>query len=360
MANKYSKYYTPLPVARQLMGLVQFKDHCNVVDICCGSCNLLSAAREQNKKLDYLGVDIDPVETPDFRIIKDDGRVFARKHPKQFDYALANPPFGNSGKDSLAESLFVGDYVGINSSRLEIEMLVANLLLLKKDGVLLIILPSTTVDGTSTINIRRTIAAKHHIHSIINMPLNAFCPHRIKCSAIIIEKRKNNGGVATQTYSMNSDYLLTKTGAINHKDIAAGNWTKTTAKTKPPFSIHQGKIPSQMFSETGEEVLHSGKFATNWMPSVRFAQIPEQTTTMIYAEPGDILISRIGASAGQKMLYSGPVKLISDCLLIVKKPTTEEARNILQMDMGKLVKGLSTPHITATNIYEQYCSLYMD
>ena len=360
MANKYSKYYTPLPVASQLMGLIKINDHSNVVDICCGSCNLLSVAKQKNKKINCTGVDIDPVETPDFRIIKDDGRLFATNHANQFDYALANPPFGNSGENSFAESLFIGDYDGINSSRLEIEMLIANLLLLKEDGVLLIILPSTTIDGTSTINVRRTIAAKHHIHSIIDMPLNAFCPHRIKCSAIIIEKQKNVNRVATQLFSMNSQYTLTKTGSIDHEDISDGNWSKTKTKNKPSFLIHQGKIPSQLFSQTGEEVLHSGKYAANWSPCVRFTEIPEQHTKMIYAETGDILISRIGASAGQKMIYSGPAKLISDCLLIIKNPTKEEAKNILKMDMRKLVKGLSTPYVTATNIYEQYCSLYLD
>lgn len=360
MANKYSKYYTPLPVASQLMNLLQIKDHSSVVDVCCGSCNLLSVAKQKNKKINCTGVDIDPVESCDFHIIKGDGRSFATNHTNQFDYALANPPFGNSGENSFAASLFIGDYAGINSSRIEIEMLIANLLLLKEDGVLLIILPSTTVDGTSAMNVRRTIAAKHHIHSIIDMPLNAFWPHRIKCSALIIEKRKNDRHIATQLFSMNSQYTLTKVGSIDHNDIANGNWSETKPKNKPSFLIHQGKISSQMFSQTGQEVLHSGKYAANWSPCVRFTRVPEQNTKMIYAETGDILISRIGASAGQKAIYNGPEKLISDCLLIIKKPTKEETTNILKMDMRKLVKGLSTPYVTATNIYEQYCSLYLD
>lgn len=359
MGNSYSKYYTPLPVASSLMSLIELTDNSKVIDICCGSCNLLSTAKQLNAKVECIGVDVSPAETSKYCIIEDDGRTYAINHMSKFDCALANPPFGSSNENSFAELLFVGEYSGITSSRLEVEMLVANLILLKEDGVLLIILPTTIVDGTSTVNVRRTIAARHYVRTIIDMPLNSFYPHKIKCSAIIIEKRKNESGMATQVYRMNDRFELEKAGEIKQDAISMGNWSKRLAHCKQLFSIHQGKISSQMFSQTGEEVLHTGKYAADWQPSIRFMQTSMVDDKVVRAENGDILISRIGASAGQKRVYDGPSKLISDCLLIIKNPTKEVAFNIMQMDMRQLVKGLSTPHITAADIYERYSLLYM-
>ena len=70
----------------------------------------------------------------------------------------------------------------------------------------------------------------------------------------------------------------------------------------------------------------------------------------IMAESGDILISRVGASAGQKCIYQGATKYISDCLIIIKSPTSELVKMIMDLDFNSLVSGLTTPHITIKNI----------
>jgi len=42
---------------------------------------------------------------------------------------------------------------------------------------------------------------------------------------------------------------------------------------------------------------------------------------LVYAESGDIIVSRIGKSAGQWYIYLGEKILISDCLYRIKDPT---------------------------------------
>ena len=359
MSHDYSKYYTPLPVADALVSLITMPNHSKVIDICCGSCNLLSTAMQYNPQIDCVGVDVSLVDSSKFDVLHEDGRTYAMNHQQEYDFALANPPFGSSGKDSFSEILFVGAYKRITSSRLEIEMLVANLMLLKEKGVLLIILPSTFVDGASMINVRRVIAANHHIRAIIEMPLNAFQPHRIKCRAIIIEKRKNCQGETTQIYNMDNKFELNKLSEIKQIDVLNGHWSSNNSTSKPTFAICQGTISSQMFSDSGVEILHTGKYAVDWKPSIRYMNTLEQDKKMVFANKGDILISRVGASAGQKMVYEGAPTLISDCLLIVKNLTESERTNIMQMDLRKLVKGLSAPHVTATDIYKWYSLQYM-
>lgn len=359
MKKDFSKYYTPSSVATALIKLIEFKNHSSVVDICCGSGNLLNAAKQNNRTLQCYGVDIKDTNVTDFVFTKGDGREYAGNHLNTFDYSLANPPFGRieSKEDSYSDILFQNQYSTINSHRIEIEMLIANLTLLKENGTLLIILPSTVVNGTSSINVRKTISDHHFIQAIVDLPYNAFAPEKIKCSALIIQKKANNSQFTT-LYHMNTSFKISKVQTLSVNDIKKGIWHKANDCCCLAFSINQGKISSQNFSDDGViEVLHTSKYSTHWKPSIRLVKTLT-SSEYICASDGDILISRIGASAGQKCIYHGKSKYISDCLLIIKKPSLEVTKQIMDLDLTTLVSGLSTPHITATSIYNFYNSVY--
>ena len=62
MNNDFSKYYTPINVALPLVKMIKFKTNSNVIDICCGSGNLLQAAKNVKNTLFCSGVDIENVE----------------------------------------------------------------------------------------------------------------------------------------------------------------------------------------------------------------------------------------------------------------------------------------------------------
>lgn len=357
MKNDFSKYYTPINVALPLVKMIKFKTNSNVIDICCGSGNLLQAAKNVKNTLFCSGVDIENnLLESNIDIVKNDGRRFALEHVGEYDYALANPPFGQTNSAEYSDALFRDSYELIRSSRLEIEMLIANLIILKENGILLIILPSTIVTGVSTINIRKCLAKNHFISAIIDLPLNAFYPEKIKCSALIVEK-KARVNKETKTYQMDESYEIVKQCSIGYNDMINGIWYKKIYKNTPEFNIKQGSISSQDFADVGEEVLHTGKRCISWNPTIRYAQLsPNRSYTMV--EDGDIIISRIGASAGQKCLYTGKQKYISDCLFVIKTKTKEITNQIMNLDLEPLVGGLSTPHLTATNIIGLYNETY--
>ena len=356
MGKDYLKYYTPADISTALVNLLDFKNDCTVVDICCGSGNLLNAAKRTDKTLKCHGVDIIDVSGRNDVFCKSDGRAYALKNIGKFDYALANPPFGRSEPNDYTHKLFCGKYAAIVSSRIEVEFLVANLCVLKDSGVLLIILPSTIIEGTSTINVRRVLAKNHFVSSIIRLPLNSFAPERIKCCALIIQKKPNRAR-ATTFYEMTEFFEIHKLRNISSADMNNGNWCDITFLNDLHFTIRQGKISSPYFCNNGIEVLHTGKRSENWHPTIRLAKLPAETN-LIMAEDGDILISRIGASAGQKCIYHGPDRYISDCLLLIKSPDSILSQRIIGLDFLPLVTGLSTPHITAQSIYQLYAKTY--
>lgn len=358
MSVNYSKYYTPLAVAKQLVSLISFPDHSKVIDICCGSCNLLSAAYNINNTLQCLGVDIHPSAPSSYCTVQSDGRHYATEHIGEYDFALANPPFGKSEDSEYSTTLKEKSTIGVVSSRIEIQMLVANLLLLKKGGTLLIILPSTVVDGSVCINIRKKLAANYYLRAIVDMPINAFHPSRIKCSALVIENKINACCQPTTLYSMNSDFQISKECTLSSDLVISGQWTSHKYTSCNEFTIVQGKISSNEFTESGIEVLHTSKIAEHWVPSTRYTSSICAEKKSLRVISGDLIISRIGVSAGSVYEYTGEAKLVSDCLLIVKEPSETVKKRILAMDLTKIVKGLSTPHITASSIYTLYCATY--
>lgn len=358
MSVNYSKYYTPLAVAKQLVSLINFPDHSKVIDICCGSCNLLSAANHINNTIQCLGVDIHPSVSNYYCTVQADGRHYAMEHIGEYDFALANPPFGKSQDSDYSTMLMKKSTIGIVSSRMEIQMLLANLLLLKEGGTLLIILPSTVVDGSTSINIRKKLAANYYLRAVVDMPINAFHPSRIKCSALVIENTINTYCYPTTLYSMNSDFQISKECTLSSDVILCGQWTSHMHTSCKEFTIVQGKIPSNEFTESGIEVLHTAKTAEHWTPSTRYTSPMSADIKSLKATTGDIIISRVGVSAGSVHEYTGEAKLVSDCLLVVKEPSEIVRKRILGMDLKKLVRGLSTPHITASSIYTLYCAIY--
>ena len=81
------KFYTPPMLAECLIQLIPQRKYDNIIDICCGSWNLLEAARKQFSVGYYVGVDIDEeAKAHCFKnatFLREDGRTFALQEKKK-------------------------------------------------------------------------------------------------------------------------------------------------------------------------------------------------------------------------------------------------------------------------------------
>ena len=183
----YSKFYTPPIIATALINELCISEPHKVIDICCGSCNLLLAAKKKWNKVLLYGVDLfqnSSVKNVTFE--KNDGRKYAVDHSNEYELVLANPPFDSVNSKRQFPDLFVDEFKNITTSRLEIEMFIANLKLLQTGGVLLIIMPSSFVEAEKFRKIRAIIAEKYYIESIIKLDENTFGSSKINSYALII------------------------------------------------------------------------------------------------------------------------------------------------------------------------------
>ena len=358
----YTKFYTPPAIAELLIKQIHIKAPSSIIDICCGSCNLLYAARKKWRHATLLGVDIIKHSNINVNCIVSDGREYAVDNAGKYSLVLANPPFDFVKKKREHSGVFseiAGAKLKYETNRLENEMLLANLKLLNTNGTLLIIMPNTFVESDRNINIRAFLASHYYVQKIIRLPRETFGIANIGTYAIIIKKcipRKKLTRLI-DVRLLAGEYKTIEMEEWSQKHILDGHWhpEKFCQCKNNSFDIKRGTISSHLFSISGEPVLHTAKSQSIWIPSVRC--VSQRPLNEVYAESGDILISRIGKSAGQWHVYNGNRILISDCLYRLKDTNGEIARNLAGEKYGFSKRGVSTPYITINDFLNWYDSL---
>lgn len=355
----YSKFFTPPIIADLLISQLEIQEPFSVIDICCGSCNLLFAAKKKWKMVRLFGVDIEQ-HTPDcVDFIQMDGRKYSIDHEKQFSLVLANPPFDSVSEKGQFIELYNDISMNVASSRLEIEMLFANLRLLTRNGTLLIIMPSTFINSEKNIKYRKYLAHNYFVHKIIHLPEETFGSTKINSYALIISNKlylqKNSNYYSV--YYHNKEYIISQPISIEQSRIENGEWDINAFSCSPQYklNIKRGNISSHSFRNEGEPVLHTSKASSNWQPSVRYTSY--NNPKAVFANNDDIIVSRIGKSAGQWCKYSGEKIMISDCLFRIIDPEGEIARRLDGKLYSQPLKGVATRYITINDFTSWYDSL---
>ena len=346
----YSKFFTPPEIATALINEISIPNPSKTVDICCGSCNLLLAAKNKWVNTRLYGVDVAEQSVhKGVAFEKKDGRQFAIDHSHEFSLVVANPPFGYVETKKQFSDLFMDAFKNINTSRLEIEMMIANLRLLKPSGVLLIILPSSFVEAETHNRTRKIIAENYYIESIIKLDESTFGASKINSYALIIHNERQGKRISKVGASIGNK--ISYTGYINGDTLKEGKWTLNSfCGDISSLNIKRGNISSAAFITRGQPILHTSKYSILWKPSKRY--ISKKIVPTVYAESGDIIVSRIGKSAGQWCVYDGEKIAISDCLFRIKDPDFTIFNKINGKQFDRTLKGVATRYITIAD----FCS----
>ncbi len=375
MKNKKYKYYTPYGLSEALIELLTDIEPQTAIDICCGSWNLLLAAKKKFTNIKITGVDVDgdseKIQPENSDFYQQDGREYAIRcfnHGIGYNLILANPPFGFLPKEKrLFTNGEYGNYCSLVKGRYEIEMLIANILLIQENSNIVAILPQTFFTGESNKDLRKNIANEFSIKYIIDLPKNTFHRGNIKTCAIVMTKVAPNSihsakyciaSLKTETWNIKIDHTITTDVLIS------GDWlvetVKHTADRNSTVLSYRGNISSNCFSkmQTGRKVLHSSRYNGGiWSPTLR--SVPKsilETRMLKYAEKGDIIINRIGKSAGYWCTYQGRKILVSDCLIVIKTDNDLRIQELLQRfsneygQLHTLVKGVSTPYVSMSDV----------
>lgn len=360
-------YYTPINLARALLDIIPEIKVDSMIDICCGSWNLLRAGNEKYPMAHITGVDVDAASSEhalsNSRFEVMDGRDFAKNEylrGKTYDLILSNPPFGSLSNEDRKYGQFIGTdeyYAHLLIKRYECEMIQANMLLAHRNSVLVFILPYTFVAGDSCLEARKQIAKDYSVYAIISLPDTTFPGGRIKTFAVIMKKARETNLTSIYLAENNGYWQFNKLREICGDDVIKGNWWfKKNKQTPKIIDIHRGKISSSQFSDKGRMVLHcSSKHDELWSPSIRYYNERKIKTKYISANMGDIVINRIGRAAGYWHVNTKKTIAISDCLFVIKNATNIIVDTLKQRSDhdGRLlvpIRGVTTPYITIDDI----------
>lgn len=368
--KKY-KFYTPPGLSECLMALLPQEKYENIIDICCGSWNLLEAARKRFGSANYVGVDIDEEAQNNcfaqavFRC--EDGRTFSMEEKERYDLILSNPPFGYLKEE---ERVFADEATeakcikGLCNKRYENEMIQANLFLAKESGVMLFILPKTFFEGDSYQSIRRELCRKYTVLSVIELPIETFGSSKISTYALIMAnsgKQKQRARLQRITHKREK-WEVEEIAEIAVDRLLEGTWIREHSKQKMEnhIDIFRGSITSSQFNKsgTGIEVYHNSSIIRDgiWRPSLRYCNDKKYLDKSQTAMPGDIIVNRVGKSAGYWCLNEKEC-IVSDCLFVVRASgSTDICSRLIQNSIrGRLnvaVRGVTTKYITKRDILD--------
>lgn len=362
-------YYTPTDLFEEILKFALPCKAESIIDISCGSFNLLNAALSYFPDANCIAVDIEKQIVPDLlksnvTFFNEDGREFAKRQKvngKSYDLVLTNPPFGRLSKD---KRLFEEEKQALLCSRYECEMLYANYMLMHDQSVLVAILPATFVEGNLYREYRKRMAQLCSVIKLIKLPSNTFSEGEINSYAIIARKdeHKENKDALFGTAEYNNRWNICFPHRISNKDICVGIWTPGTSKVdnqqkKAIDAIYRGSISSKYFSKRGISVLHCSSMISDgkWIPSTRVCKkVPEKLRK--YAFDGDVLVNRIGKYAGYWTVYHGPQALISDCIIVIRSNdrTIESYMNDHSSEkrLNIPIKGVATKYVSSNDMLD--------
>ena len=368
------EFYTPFEVANLLISLLNVEQQPkSAIDICCGSWNLLKASKKRWPSIRLTGIDINidlhrhSLNKRSFHCM--DGRNFALeayKKNQRYSVVVANPPFGKESLETVTMFKELPGYLEMSSlalQRIETTMILANLALLSKNGVLGIVIPSTIVNGEWATCLRSYITKNYGIKKIIKLPSTVFGKD-ISTAILIIENRKSKSNfirVYEATEQNNTTYKLDFLYKIIKSDANNGIWENSVRPfLTQNFKIKRGQIGNNFLKYSGIlPVIHStdiGKMNNpHWKPTKYLPKTNWVSNHVPYSEKGDILMIRVGRNSGCATLQTSPNKmLVSDCVYVIKSNEQRILKNIWEIvnsteylnDLASIRKGVTAKYIT--------------
>lgn len=229
------QYFTPEPVVRFIVDVVQPRIDELILDPFCGSGHFLSMSLDhvrrslgngQAKRFhEFAFGKLHGIEKSDrmVRIAMTDMRLHGDGHsnvrctdallhfanypdlePESFDVILTNPPFGSLlGKESLAQLGRFELAHGKTKVPLEVLGLERCLQFLRPGGRLAIVLPDSILTNRGTAYVRKWLERQARIRAIVSLPIEAFSPFGANIKTSILFLRKWEAGE-----SRDGDYPL--------------------------------------------------------------------------------------------------------------------------------------------------------
>ncbi|MCX8967406.1 DNA methylase [Erwinia psidii] len=357
-SDSLGRYFTSETVGQLLIDSMQSVTPSLVLDLGAGDGALTAAASRQWANANFLTVDIDLnagskslLHCQEGRFIHTTADALCHDLPDKINLALAsadaavcNPPYIRPKWQSdfryILEEAGLDDVLcSKNDVSAELLFIAQNLRLLKNGGMLGLILPDGIISGDKHSELRRKLLENHAIQSVIELPRGVFSRTDAKTHILVLEKngkptsslllrRFDNVNQFSKSVRIDASDAIVRLDYSYHANIQKQSSGRKVGNVAS--RIARGRTSSSQRHTRPYPVFHtSDMFSGCHMVPANFLLKSSQTPLdEIVANPGDILISRVGRNLTEKMciVENGHV-VISDCIMLIRVP--DRYRNLL-------------------------------
>lgn len=356
-SDKLGRYYTPISIAEILCSQMGTYKNSLVLDLGCGSGNLILGALKNWVDCHYHAYDIDIQALNQLKIhslknvyLYNLDIVNQNTSYKNFDIAISNPPYVYLSKEKVLNNLdknteLENEILKLNKIPAPLIFLTKAIRNVKKNGKIGIILPNGILTNQKYQSIRKILISTYHIESIIQLEPYVFEKTETHAHILILNNIK-----PPHEYNLNF-YLLKNNDLINHKIKSSlqissrldffSSSTDENVKKLGDFisSISRGRQSSKYIKDNPScKIFHTTDFeqGTEKYANTHFAV--KKLTSSNYAQKGDILIARVGRDFHKKIkIVQDNFIEISDSVIAIRpiKNHTDFIYNYLTSNDGQ-------------------------
>ena len=339
--QKNGRFYTHETFSRLLISNINIKNPLSIVDLGVGEGALYTAAIKKWENANFYLADNDKRKLNNliklypnynyfhFDLFSKKFIDFIDKYGTSFEVGICNPPFLSIRSNKYIKEIFYRSNLEKTFQKSPLTsylvFLAGNLLLLKKQGQLGIILPDSMLTRCDYKAFREDLLNNYDIKTIIELPDKIFSKTEAKTHILIIESDNNCSteiGVVSSNLigNLSEPIMINKNKLIDRMDYSY-------------HSFFSNKTSSDLvsFKDLGVEIIRGRqskielenqriKFfhTTNFKKKI-LTLINSKVKATPQTRKGDVLIARVGKrSIGKVALVHSGNQVISDCVFILR------------------------------------------
>lgn len=375
-SDRLGRYYTKLDIGGLLISQMSGIAPNRVLDLGAGAGSLSRAALQQWENIELVTVDVDvnvrrylkklALDAPSAKHCHIHADALSDQLPRllsakaeSFDTAVCNPPFitpqWRSGFAHIMEEAgFSGCLPVLSDVDAALLFLAQNLRLLSENATLGIIVPDSLISASKYRLFRKELLQKYIVQKAIRLPRNSFLGTDAQAYILVISKEKGTGvpqQIPLQKFDsfsqMSCELLVDVDNAIDRMDFeyhAQQEKVVTPQGTQTmlgnfALDIKRGSLSSSESRSMSFPVLHTTDMVSNfmgkWCDLREFNKSREGSYSgrqVVQAQPGDILLARVGRNLEQKILgVATGFPTLSDCVYRIRVPPAYQKRVLTQL-----------------------------
>jgi type I restriction enzyme M protein len=369
--DRLGRYYTKADIGHLLIDQMANHTPSRLLDLGAGGGSLSSAAINRWSGIEVLTVDIDRAVSA--RLIKCFGGEGSFKHRHiqadalsdrlpdlifakvdQIDTAVCNPPFivpkwRKGFAQILEETGFSGCIPVVGDVDAALLFLAQNLRLLSNQATLGIILPDSLISATRYRRFRKELLQRYKVHKAIRLPRGSFSGTDALASIVIISKgsstettiklsKLRDGRELEPELLVDIDEAVTRLDFDYHAQRLKGSrlGREPAVLGSIVSELKRGSVSSSEARAGDVPIFHTSDMSLSlsgeWCDLGRFSQVSGELDGVIRAQPGDILVARVGRNLERKVL--GVLKgspFLTDCVYRIQVPEHYRDRVLAQL-----------------------------